>query len=342
MPSRGPLFEALRNFVDFDTFEALPHFRALSASNSSDYRCADGNDFDELKAIITEMLHREAKYRPTARQSLKRVHRIEDTEFVRNLPGLDAIELDLGMSDTDELSMRRSPENTAPSEFVKTSAKTFRDIGATLGFSPTRRISKKSMRRTPTKSKFITPTKSPSTPERSLFKSPQTPSKTTNKSRTKNQSPLDSLKKVRCRVTQIGHFSEGGRSRKKPRRSRDFVRKDSPSSNRTGSTTSPSMATESQSESPMVSASKSEEGSSHGMSSLWDDDDVKWEANAPQSPAQQRRLSFSPSDTRKGRFAALNSPSETECVRKHQFFGDEEDEKDEEGSSAGLELEFLF
>merc|ERR1711971_1080141 len=227
----------------------------------------------------------------------------------------------------------------------------------------------------------ITPTKRKMTPtKRTLYMSPQmlTPQTTSIKT---SLSPFDSLQKVRCRETQIGHFSEGGRSRKKPRRSRNMVRKDSPS--RSGSTISIS-------------------GDGQGMSGLWDDDDdVKSEENVSQSPTQQLRLSFSPCDTKKERAFALNSPTETEsvgdekkdlsiassqspkrlpfqspsfssadtkktrsirgravalnshspteCVRKHLFFGEaEEDEKDEEsqgiesGSDAGSELDFLL
>jgi len=430
VPSRGPLFEALRNFVDFDTFEALPHFRSLLSLRMSDYRCADGND--ALRAIIAQMLHREAKDRPTATESLERVQRLlRDREFVRGLSGLDAIELDLIMSDTESIGAatppttpltartptkrrsltpsdlpmrRRSPENTAPSEFVETSAKTFHDM--TLNLSPTRRMPKKSMKRDREAIK-ITPTKSPPT-KRSLFMSPQreTPRTTSIKS---TLSPFDSLKKVRCRETQIGHFSEGGRSRKKPRRSRNMVCKDSPSQSPSISATSTNLGSDGSS--PMVSASLSEDG--QGMSSLWDDDveregmsslwddDVKREENVSQSPTRKRRLSFSSSDTKKGRAAALNSPNsptecvgdekkeedspnrqsplrlsfrspsfssadtkktrsirgraaalnsptDTECVRKHLFFGDaEDDEKDgesesEDESEAGSQLEFLF
>merc|ERR1712154_565633 len=244
----------------------------------------------------------------------------------------------------------------------------------------TRRSTKKSMRRdreaikiTPTKSKrefnFSTPTKSPST-KRSLFMSPQTPKTTSIKSR--DMSPLDSLKKVRCRVSQIGHFSEGGHSRKKPRRSRNTVRKDSPSTSRTCSTASDN---DEGSTSPMVSASMSESGDGsdgQGLLTFWDDDDdVKTEENASQG-------SFSPSDAKKGRITALNSPTETEedisssrspngrsplrlsfqspknmrsirqravpvnsssnspteCVRKQLFFDDSEDEKDGELKNA--------
>jgi len=415
VPSRGPIFEALRNFVDFDTLEALPHFRALSALNSSDYRCAaDGDGNEALRPIIAEMLHREAKERPTATQSLERVQRLmDDSEFAQSLPGLDAIELDLVISDTESIGTATPPttpltdsdtdeaafahslravdaakefEHTAPSEFVETSAKTFRD--AMLNFSPTRRMPKKSTERVREPIK-ITPTKRKMTPtKRTLYMSPQmlTPQTTSIKA---SLSPFDSLQKVRCRETQIGHFSEGGRSRKKPRRSRNMVRKDSPS--RSGSTIS--------------SSSSSISGDGQGMSSLWDDD-VKSEENVSQSPTQQLRLSFSPCDTKKERAFALNSPTETEsvgdekkdisiassqspntqsplrlpfqspsfssadtkktrsirgravalnshspteCVRKHLFFGEaEEDEKDEEsqgiesGSDAGSELDFLL
>merc|ERR1712013_543720 len=100
VPSTGPIFKALRNFVDFESFEALPHFRALLGFDVDVDKFEDETETAahcELRAIIAQMLCRKAEDRPTATQSLARVERLlseDEFECVQRMSGIDAIELE--------------------------------------------------------------------------------------------------------------------------------------------------------------------------------------------------------------------------------------------------------
>jgi len=184
-PSQGPLFKALRNFVDFDTIEAMPQFVALRIANVSDSDGSAAAADVELRVIIGQMLQREAKDRPTAAESLVRVNRVlSDDDFLHTLPELDAIELEEVLSDAESTSLHNSlspspattpsakrtrtrtplqrgvsfaptaaPNKTAPSEFVQSSAQSFEDMAA-MNLAATHESHR--IKFTPTKS--LTPT----------------------------------------------------------------------------------------------------------------------------------------------------------------------------------------
>jgi len=156
VPSQGPIFEALRNFADFDAFDGLIDGRKVDHAKSID---GDG----EIKAIIGKMLQQKPGARPTAAQSLRYVGRLlSGNDFAQNFAGLDAIELELTLADdtpallipcnasTLQTTVPSSPapiliametppprakdEQRAPSpaEFAQTAEKSFQEMEAKL------------------------------------------------------------------------------------------------------------------------------------------------------------------------------------------------------------------
>jgi len=323
-PSQGPLFEALRNFVDFDTLEAMPQFKTHRTKNDS---AAD----DELRALIAQMLQREAKDRPTAAQSLLSVIRLlSEDEFVQTLPGIDAIQLELVMSDIESTGTpsptitpttmrtpsnhcvssspakpRLTPGQTAPTEFVQSSEKSFEDMAATK-FSNAL-ASKRERGRKPMKRKVITvtPRNSPTRKLNLVSPDPATKAGTPlkgrqRKSSSEQSSPLDSQRKARRNKTPLATFSEGRRSRRKPRCPRQNAAVKG----------SPSISTESAAFGGMLcfASLTPSPASGRGRSALqWDaegdDDDGKKREDISESPSQspsQRgqklNLPFGPSE----------------------------------------------